>query len=54
MKVESKNNLRGKLIYDNSNFTGDTIDVKRLNNGIYFLKYSDGKNYSIKKFIVKH
>jgi hypothetical protein len=44
----------GQLLYNNQNFTGETIDTKQLQNGIYLLKYSDTKNFSIKKFIINH
>jgi len=47
-------NYTGKLIFEDSNFIGETIDTRQLNNGIYLLKYSDGKSYSIKKFVVQH
>jgi hypothetical protein len=47
-------NYTGQVLYDNSNFIGATIDTRQLGNGIYLLKYSDMKNFSIKKFVVQH
>ncbi|MFI5219600.1 MAG: T9SS type A sorting domain-containing protein [Bacteroidia bacterium] len=47
-------NYTGQILYDNSNFIGETIDTRQLTNGIYLLKYSDTKNFSIKKFVVQH
>ena len=47
-------NYTGQLLYDNQNFSGEIIDTQQLNNGIYLLKYSDTKSFSIKKFIVNH
>ncbi len=44
----------GQVIYKNQDFIGETIDTRQLTNGVYFLKYSDTKNYAIKKFIVIH
>jgi len=44
----------GLLIYNNSTFHGETIDTRQLSNGIYLLKYSDEKSFSIKKFVVNH
>jgi len=46
--------LTGRLILEKSNFTEHKIDVQHLNNGIYMLKYSDTKNFSIKKIVVQH
>ena len=45
-------NYFGQKLYENQNFTGESIDTRQLSNGVYFLKYSDTKNFSIKKFIV--
>ncbi len=47
-------NYTGQFLYDNINFIGETIDTRQLSNGIYLLKYSDTKNFSIKKFVVQH
>jgi hypothetical protein len=49
-------NYTGELLYDDENFKGKTIDTKKLNltNGFYFLRYSDTKSYTMKKFIVQH
>ncbi len=44
----------GQVLYNNSDFTGETINTSQLSNGIYILKYSDTKYYSMKKFIVQH
>ncbi len=44
----------GQLVYNNSNFQGERIDTRQLSNGIYLLKYSDTKYFSIKKFVVNH
>lgn len=44
----------GRLVIENLNFSGQTIDTRQLNNGVYLLKYSDTKNYSLKKFVVQH
>ena len=47
-------NYTGQVLYNNLNFIGETIDTGQLTNGIYLLRYSDTKNFSIKKFIVQH
>ena len=47
-------NYTGKLMFENSSFTGETIDTRQLTDGIYLLKYSDSNNYSMKKFVVEH
>jgi len=47
-------NQIGQILFDNLNFNGETIDTRQLFNGVYTLKYSDTKNFSIKKFIVYH
>lgn len=44
----------GQAVYYNQNFTLDYIETKNMVNGIYFLKYSDKKSFSIKKIVVKH
>jgi hypothetical protein len=45
-------NYTGQILSDNSNFSGETIDTRQLSNGIYLLKYSETKNFSVKKFVV--
>ncbi len=47
-------NYTGQMLYNNQNFIGEIIDTRLLNNGVYFLKYSDSVNFSVKKFIVNH
>ncbi len=49
-------NYTGQLLFEDENFKEKTIDTKKLNltNGFYFLRYSDTKNYVMKKFIVQH
>lgn len=47
-------NYTGQLVFDNKNFKEENIDTKNLQNGFYVLKYSDGNNYSVKKFLVQH
>jgi hypothetical protein len=47
-------NSQGEVIYDNKNFQNNYIDTKNLDNGLYFLKYSDTRALSIKKFVVSH
>lgn len=47
-------NYTGQMLYDNQNFSGEIIDTRQLDNGVYFLKYSDTKYFSITKFIVNH
>lgn len=44
----------GKIVYNNLNFTGEIIDTKAFNNGIYFLKYVEKQGVCIKKLIVRH
>jgi hypothetical protein len=46
----------GQLLFEDNNFISKTIDIKKLNltDGLYFLKYSDTKNYAMKKIIVQH
>lgn len=45
-------NYTGQILFENQNFAGETIDTRQLDNGVYLLRYSDTKNFSIKKFIV--
>jgi hypothetical protein len=47
-------NYQGQLIYDNTNFVGNSINIENFENGVYFLRYSDDKGYSIKRFVVKN
>jgi hypothetical protein len=47
-------NYTGQVLYSNSNFIEEAIDIRQLTNGTYLLKYSDSKNFSIKKFVVQH
>ena len=47
-------NYTGQRILENLNFVGETIDIRQLPNGIYTLRYSDSKNFAIKKFVVQH
>ncbi len=42
----------GKTEYDNTNFSGASIDIREFPNGIYLLKYSDEKYYSVERFVV--
>lgn len=47
-------NSTGQILYDNPNFKGETVDTRQFTNGIYVLKYSEAKNFSIKRFVVQH
>lgn len=47
-------NYTGQTLYNKTNFIDETIDTQQLTNGIYLLKYSDTKHFSIKKFVVEH
>ena len=47
-------NSQGEVIYENKNFHDNYIDTKNLDNGLYFLRYSDTRALSIKKFVVNH
>ncbi len=42
-------NYLGQILDENQNFNGETIDTRQLENGVYLLKYSDTKSFSIKK-----
>ncbi len=47
-------NLSGKNIYTNSNYTLNTlVDIRHFNDGIYFVKITNGNNSIFRKFIVK-
>ncbi len=52
--IEVYNHI-GQLVFEDKNFKSKTIDTKKLNltDGFYYLKYSDTKNYSVRKFIVE-
>lgn len=45
---------QGQLVYENVNFTGQSIDIKQFKNGVYMLKYSDANSNCLKQFIVEH
>lgn len=45
---------KGQLVLVNRSFKEESIDTKNLQNGLYLLKYSDTKNYSVKRFVVQH
>lgn len=47
-------NLDGRVLYNDSNFVGESIDIRPLPNGIYLLRYSDTKDYAMKRFVVHH
>lgn len=47
-------NYSRQKIYRNSNFKGEVIEVSSLENGLYFLRYSDQDEFSIKRFVVQH
>lgn len=47
-------NTSGQILFENNHFLEDTIETKNLEDGVYFLKYSEGENNSILKFIVNH
>lgn len=47
-------NSYGQILYENQKFSGETIDTRQLDNGVYLLKYSDTKSFSIKNFIINH
>ena len=47
-------NSQGQIIYDNSYFCENFIEINNLDNGLYFLRYSSSIEYSIKKIIVNH
>lgn len=47
-------NSTGQIISENFQFNGESVDVGNLPNGIYFLRYSDGIHFSVKKFVVQH
>ncbi len=45
---------QGQVLYNKKTITENYIDISHLKNGLYFLKYSDNSQYSIKRFIVSH
>lgn len=47
-------NYQGQVVYDNKYFQDSYIDTKHLNSGLYFLRYSDTKSFTVKKFVVNH
>jgi len=47
-------NYSGQIQYENDDFQGDFIDIRQLSNGVYFLKYSDTKRFSVKNFLINH
>lgn len=47
-------NYQGQVLSDNENITENYIDISHLENGLYFLKYSNNSGYSIKSFVVNH
>ncbi|NVO19788.1 MAG: T9SS type A sorting domain-containing protein [Bacteroidetes bacterium] len=47
-------NYAGQLIYENHDFIEGYVNISQLTNGLYFLKYSNTKEYSVKKFLVNH
>ena len=44
----------GRIVMEKVDFSNQSIDTKQLQNGVYFLKYTTTKNYTVKKFIVQH
>jgi len=47
-------NSTGKLLYEENSFNAEFIDTKKINlvDGLYLLKYSDKKNYTVKQFLI--
>lgn len=45
-------NYQGQVIYDNKDFHDNFINIEHLTNGLYFLRYSDTKEFAIKKIVV--
>ena len=45
--------LLGTLIFEDKNFTAESINTKTFKPGVYLLKYSDNRNYCVKKFVVE-
>ena len=44
-------NSFGQMVYSNDNFSSSYIDISELSEGLYILRFSDGKNYTTTKFI---
>jgi hypothetical protein len=47
-------NQLGEVVVEEANFVGESIDVGALPSGIYFIRYANGKSFSVEKFIVQH
>ncbi len=45
---------KGKLIYSQKKLIDEPVNIRDLNNGIYFLRYSDSKNVYTGSFVVNH
>jgi hypothetical protein len=45
---------KGQLMYFQKKLIDETINIRDLNNGIYFLRYSDTKNVYTERFVVNH
>jgi len=45
-------NTSGQVLYNDPNFEGQKVNVQFLQSGVYYLKYSTGNNYSLKKIVV--
>jgi hypothetical protein len=52
-KIQIVNQL-GEVVVEEANFVGESIDVGALPSGIYFIRYANGKSFSVEKFIVQH
>lgn len=46
--------ITAKLIYENYHYANESIDTKNFENGLYFLKFNDGNESIVRKFIVQH
>ncbi len=46
-------NSIGQIVYFNNNFSSNNIDISDFSEGLYVLRFSDGKNYTTSKFIKK-
>ncbi len=46
-------NLAGEVVYNNSNFCGEPVDLSGLQTGVYFVKLNSGNTNSIAKLIKK-
>jgi len=47
-------NYVGQIVYVNSDIADDFIDIRQFKNGLYFIRYSNTKEYTVKKFVVNH